>query len=298
LPRRRRDQQTTETGSGRPCPEPRGEPSLVIIYATDKTAQGWRQPLGQGPVRIGRLEDNDIALDDDTVSRRHARLEKRGDGWVIMDTGSRNGTLVNDGEITGVVTLARGGRVQIGTTVFKYLSGRDVETDFYEEIYQLSITDNLTQVGNRRYLEDSLEHELSRARRFERPLSVLLLDIDFFKRVNDEHGHLVGDAVLRNVAQIVRGRVRHYDTVARYGGEEFAVVMPETGLSDAAHVAGELGKAIARSVVEYRSARVSVTVSVGCAEMQDHDDDAASVLARADERLYAAKHAGRNRVMT
>jgi diguanylate cyclase (GGDEF)-like protein len=297
LPRRRRDQETTATGAGRELPEPSGEASLVIIYAKDKGAQGWRQALGSSPVRIGRLEDNDISLDDDAVSRRHARLEKRGEVWVVMDTGSRNGTLVNDREITGVVTLARGDRLQIGSTVFKYLSGGDAETDFYEELYQLFITDNLTQVRNRRCLEDSLARELSRARRFERPLSVLLLDIDFFKRVNDDYGHLVGDAVLKEVAQIVRGRVRQYDTVARYGGEEFAVLMPETRLSDAARVAGELGKAIARSAVEYRGVRVSVTVSIGCAEMHEGDDPT-SILARADERLYAAKRAGRNRVMT
>jgi diguanylate cyclase (GGDEF)-like protein len=297
LPRRRRDQQTTATDARRANPEPRGEASLVIIYATDKRAQGRRQPLGAGPVRIGRLEDNDIALEDDIVSRRHARLEKRGDAWAIMDAGSRNGTLVNDREISGVVTLTPGDRLQIGSTVFKYLDGRDVETDFYEELYQLMITDNLTQVRNRHYLEESLKQELNRARRHERTLSVLLLDIDFFKRVNDDYGHLVGDAVLRNVAQIVRGRVRHYDTVARYGGEEFAVLMPETSLSDAAHVAGELGKAVAKSVVEYRGVRVSVTVSIGCAEMHEGDDPA-SVVARADERLYAAKNAGRNRVMT
>jgi diguanylate cyclase (GGDEF)-like protein len=294
---RPRDQQTTVTDAGRALPAPSGEASLVVIYATDKRAQGRRKLLGPGPVRVGRMADNDIVLDDDTVSRRHARLEKRGDVWVVMDAGSRNGTLVNDREITDVVTLARGDRVQIGSTVFKYLSGRDAETDFYEEIYQLTITDNLTQVRNRRYLEDELEREVSRARRFERPMSVLLLDIDFFKRVNDDHGHLVGDAVLRDVAQIARRRVRHYDTVARYGGEEFAVLMPETSLTDAARVARDLGEAITQSVVEYRGVRVSVTVSIGCAEMCA-GDDAASVLGRADERLYAAKRAGRNRVMT
>jgi diguanylate cyclase (GGDEF)-like protein len=297
VPRFRYDEATTSPDARKALPAQGGADSLVVIHATDKRAQGERLVLGPGPVRIGRMSDNDIALEDETVSRRHARLEKQGDGWVVMDTGSRNGTLVNDREITGVVKLARGDRLQIGSTLFKYLSGDDAESAFHEEIYRLVITDNLTQVHNRRYFEEALEREFWRAREFARPLSVAMLDIDFFKRVNDDYGHLVGDAVLRDVAKVLRGRARHYDVVARYGGEEFAVLMPETDASSATSVARELGAAIAASVIEYRSARVSVTASIGCAAIHDDDEDASCVLGRADERLYAAKRAGRDRVM-
>jgi diguanylate cyclase (GGDEF)-like protein len=240
------------------------------------------------------MSENEIVLDDDAVSRHHARFERHGDVWVVMDVGSRNGTVVNNREITGVVKLTHGDRVQIGSTIYKYLSGSDTESAFYEEIYQLTITDNLTQVHNRRHFDDEIEREFSRARRFRRTFSVLLLDIDHFKHVNDRYGHLVGDAVLREVAQSVRRRVRRDDCVARYGGEELVILMPETSLVSARSLADDLRAGIAAHVVTYRDARFSVTVSIGCAEFSDGDTGPADLVGRADQKLYAAKHAGRN----
>jgi two-component system cell cycle response regulator len=288
---------TTVTDVRKPFPELSGASVLLVIHADDKRRQGSRHLLGPEPVRLGRDPDNEIVLNDDTVSRRHARIEKRRDGWVVMDVGSRNGTLVNERETSGVVLLAKGDRVQIGSTIFKYLSGDDVESDFYEEVYRMMITDNLTQVGNRRHFDDVIEREMSRARRFGRPLSLLLLDIDDFKQVNDRWGHWVGDSVLRDVAGVVRDRVRREDTVARYGGEEFAVILPETDLDRAAVVAKDILEAAAAHVLEYRGLRVRVTVSVGCAELLEDDAGLETLLRRADDRLYAAKHSGKNRVM-
>ena len=286
---------TTVTDARRPVPEGSGASVLLVIYAADKKRQGARYVLGADPVRVGRDPDNEIVLDDDTASRRHARFEKRADSaCVVMDVGSRNGTLVNDREIGGVVTLVRGDRIQIGSTIFKYLSGDDVETDFYEEVYRMMITDNLTQVGNRRHFDETMDREISRARRFGRPLSLLVLDVDFFKRVNDKWGHWVGDAVLREVAGLVQARIRREDTIARYGGEEFAVVLPETDLESAAVVARDLNAAVAEHVLEYRGIRVGVTVSIGCAELLADDTGAEDFLRRADAKLYEAKGAGRN----
>jgi two-component system, cell cycle response regulator len=290
------DQDTTVTDI-KPAPEPIGHDFLLVIHAKDKRMQGSRRVLAAGPVRIGRLSDNEIVLDDDAASRRHARIEKRDNGWAVMDVGSRNGTLLNDREISGVVMLSSGDRLQIGSTIFKYLSGSEPESAFFEEIYQMMITDTLTQARNRRHFEDIIERELSRARRFQRPLSLLMLDIDFFKRVNDDHGHLAGDAVLRELVQLVRMRVRRDDTVVRYGGEEFVVLMPETALTSATAVANELCAGIASHVVEYRGVRLSVTVSIGCAELVETDVVAGDLVRRSDERLYEAKRAGRNRVM-
>ena len=275
--------------------QPEGE-FLLVIHAKDKAAQGSRYLLGNRPVRVGRMSDSDIVLDDDAVSRRHARIERRDDRWVVMDVGSRNGTLVNDREISGIAGLAHGDRLQIGSTIFKLLGGHEAESAFFEEIYQLVITDNLTQVHNRRRFDDVILQEFSRARRFRRRLGLLMIDIDYFKRVNDDYGHLVGDAVLREVAQLIRGRVRREDMVARYGGEEFVVLMPETGLASVKVVAEQVCAAIATHVVDYRDTRISVTASAGCAELCGDDATASDLIRRADERLYEAKHAGRNRV--
>jgi diguanylate cyclase (GGDEF)-like protein len=288
------EQDTTVTDARKLVDQPPDAEFLLVIYAQDKAAQGTRYMLGDGPVRVGRMTDSEIVLSDDAVSRRHARIEKRGDAWVVRDVGSRNGTLVNDREISEVARFSHGDRLQIGSTIFKLLGGHEAESAFFEEIYQLTITDNLTQVHNRRHFDDVIQREFSRARRFRRQLGLLMLDIDHFKRVNDDYGHLVGDAVLREVAQLIHARVRRDDTVARYGGEEFVVLMPETGLAAVKAVALQICAEIATLTVEYRSALVSVTASVGCAALLDPDKATNDLVLRADERLYAAKHAGRN----
>ena len=167
---------------------------------------------------------------------------------------------------------------------------------FFEEIYLLTITDTLTKLHNRRHFDEVLEHEVWRARRHGRPLGLLVFDIDRFKCVNDEYSHLVGDAVLREVAGLARARVRREDTIARYGGEEFVVLMPETRVGNVRAVGEQLRASIASHMIEYRGASLSVTVSVGCAELEDGDFAATDLVARADQRLYNAKHAGRNRV--
>jgi diguanylate cyclase (GGDEF)-like protein len=242
------------------------------------------------------MSDNDIVLDDEAVSRRHARIERRAKGWAVMDVGSRNGTFVNDREISEVAALRQGDYVQIGRTIFKLMGGKQAEADFFEEIYLLTITDNLTKVHNRRHFDAVLEREFRRARRHGRPLGLLLFDIDWFKRINDDYSHLLGDTVLREIAQLARARVRSDDTIARYGGEEFVVLMPETALRSVRLVADQLRAAIAAHTIEYRGAQLSVTVSVGCAELSDSDSSAADLVLRADENLHEAKRAGRNRV--
>ncbi len=239
---------------------------------------------------------NDVVLEDTEVSRRHARVEARGRSWVLMDVGSTNGTFLNDRELEGYKMLERGDRLKIGSHIFKFLTGDDVESAYHDEIYRLSITDNLTGIPNRRALRDELTREFSRARRHTLPTSFLMLDIDRFKDVNDTYGHLAGDAVLARVARTVRAATRDGDTVARYGGEEIAVLMPQTELAEAAAVAERVRTAIESLVTEYRSLEVQVTVSVGCAAIRPGDTTLDDLVERADGKLYEAKAAGRNRI--
>src|SRR5260370_12168546 len=140
--------------------------------------------------------------------------------------------------------LDNGDRIKVGPTIFKYLSGQDVEAQYHEEIYRMTIIDGLTQGHVKRYLLEALEKEIIRARRHARDLSFIMFDIDHFKKINDHHGHLAGDFVLKELARIVQGRIRRDEVFARYGGEEFAIVLPETNLEGARALAEGLREKI------------------------------------------------------
>ncbi|HRK61683.1 MAG TPA: diguanylate cyclase [Candidatus Omnitrophota bacterium] len=176
----------------------------------------------------------------------------------------------------------------------------------YETIRELSIVDDLTGVFVRRHFMDRLREEIKRSQRFKTPLSLLMLDIDHFKRYNDEFGHLVGDATLKRVSEILKMNVRRVDLVGRYGGEEFIVVMPETRQKDALEVAERIRSSIARNLFKIYHVETKVTVSQGIATYDPQNsklspEDSAGVVDRliqaSDKCLYQAKEDGRNRVM-
>jgi two-component system cell cycle response regulator len=166
----------------------------------------------------------------------------------------------------------------------------------HQEAQRLSTTDALTGLWTFRYLSMSLGREIERSTRFERPLAVLMLDLDHFKQVNDSHGHARGDAVLRELAQRVQEQIREVDTFARYGGEEFVVVLPETTMDGATQLADRICHAVSREpFVTEGEEPLDVTVSVGVAAFPDHGSSAATLMRSADKALYIAKNAGRNR---
>lgn len=160
-------------------------------------------------------------------------------------------------------------------------------------IRHLVLTDPLTEVANRRCLNERLDQEINRLRRYRRPLSLILCDIDFFKKVNDTYGHDIGDLVLKVFATTVKSALRREDLLGRYGGEEFVVILPETVIKQA----GEVAERIRTRIESLALAQVpnGVTASFGVAEAQegDNQDD---LIRRADQTLYTSKHTGRNRV--
>jgi two-component system cell cycle response regulator len=248
----------------------RGEDNLVVIYTREDAELGCRYVLDRDVITIGRDPDNDIALESDAVSRFHARIDHRGDDVTLADLSSTNGTFVNN-ERAPVTTrrLCKGDHIKVGDTIFKYLSGSDIETQYHEAIFKLTITDGLTEVGNAKYLPQVLGQEVPRARRHGRQLALLMMDLDYFKQVNDTYGHLAGDAVLREVAQIGRQRLRPGDTLARYGGEEFCAVLPETSVQGAVRLARELRERIEGHRFVFEGQSIQVTVSIGAAELRD-----------------------------
>lgn len=269
-----------------------GNDCLVVIYSSDSRQLGRRHLLGTEPVSIGRGSDNTMVLDNDSVSRKHAVIRPLGDNWIIEDLDSTNGTYVNDNSVRSHV-LRKGDQIKIGDTILKYLSGSDMETQYHETIYRMTIEDGLTGVFNKRYLLETLDREIPRARRHERPLTLVMFDIDKFKSINDTFGHLAGDYVLREICRISKQRLRPDDVIGRYGGEEFALVLPETDEMGGVAVADELRRRVELHHFQFENETIKVTASFGVAQLLD-DRDVSMLVKDADEQLYRAKHDGRN----
>ena len=272
-----------------------GEACLVLIYPPGPD-MGKRFPLSRSEIVLGRGADCDIQVDRDSVSRRHARVFRIGESWSVEDLQSTNGSYVNDVPTTKSV-LRDADFVKIGAAIFKFLSGASVEASYHEEIYKMTIVDALTGAHNKRYFLEVLEREIARCARYRRPLSLLMFDIDHFKLINDKHGHLTGDYVLREMAKRLLGRVRREELLARYGGEEFAAVLPETDIAGARTFAEQIRRIVADQPFEYEGDTLHVTISIGVACVEGEDVDVSSFIKIADDNLYKAKREGRNRVI-
>ena len=274
-----------------------GQACLVLIYAGAPGAGeiGRRFELPGDELIIGRGADADIQIDRDSVSRRHARLYRRDNNWVVSDLQSTNGSYVNDMPIQEH-SLHDGEFLKIGNAIFKFLSGANIEAAYYEEIYRMTIIDGLTQAYNKRYFLENLEREIARCSRHERYLSLVMFDIDHFKAINDNHGHLTGDFVLKELARRVRTRVRKEEVFARYGGEEFTVTLPEATRENALEFADQLRRLVQRETFDFEGDKLAVTISAGVATIKK-EIDALAFVKLADENLYRAKRAGRNKVI-
>jgi diguanylate cyclase (GGDEF)-like protein len=262
---------------------------LVVIYGLEL---GRKYNLESANVIIGRSSKSDVQIDQESVSRNHAKIINTGKSIILRDLGSTNGTYVND-QLIDEYVLRDGDFIKIGRTIFKFLSGGNIENAYHEEIYRLTTVDGLTQIFNRRYFLEQLDREVSRAKRYRRELSLILFDIDHFKAINDSYGHLAGDYVLKQLATVIKGKIRREDIFARYGGEEFAIVLPEIDGPNSAAFGEKVRKIVEKAPFKFEDTKIPVTVSVGvgtCIEA----DDAAGLLKRTDEKLYEAKGAGRN----
>ncbi|MGM0574605.1 MAG: GGDEF domain-containing protein [Myxococcota bacterium] len=270
----------------------RGDECLVVLYGG---SIGRKYDFQGDDFLIGRDPGNHIVVEVDSVSRRHARIEADGDRRVVLDLGSTNGTYVND-QLVDRAVLRSGDLIRVGDVIFKYLAGQNIEAAYHEEIYRMTISDGLTAVANVRYLNEFLEREFARSRRYGRDLCLLLLDLDHFKDINDNLGHLTGDHVLRELAQLVARRVRREELLARYGGEEFVLVLPETTVDGAVQYAEALRGMIEEHDFSFEGTRVDLTVSIGIGVFDPNMGRPMDLVRVADEKLYEAKRDGRNRV--
>ena len=264
----------------------------MVIYGPEL---GKRAALGHGTFEIGRSSKSDLPIDQESISRHHARITFDGQCHTIEDLGSTNGTFVNE-KTSQRTPLKDGDTVKVGRSILKYMAGDNIEANYHEEIYRLMTMDALTQTHNKRYFNEALEREYLRSVRYRRALSLLLFDIDEFKNVNATYGHVAGDNVLRQLALVVKPRLRQQDVLARVGGEEFAVLLPEVEPVGALVAAEKVRRLVesARFVVDEK--QFSCTVSIGAASFNERMTSAQSLAEEADKHLADAKKAGRNRV--
>lgn len=271
--------------------------------------------LGSDPTTIGRDEACRIRLADRSVSREHAIVGYDGMDAYVRDCGSTNGTFVNDIRVPNQpFRLHPGDRIRCGTHVFKYLSSGDIETQYHEAAYTMMTRDGSTGVWNKPSLMEHFDREIGRAITRDRCLSLILLDIDHFKQINDRFGHLAGDQVLQGIGKQMQDLALGEELIARFGGEEFAVLLPEESLAGAVAWAEDCRHLIESSTVDTCAGPIKVTISLGVAELEEvasntggyadlPDADTqrrqelrSALISLCDERMYAAKTSGRNRV--
>jgi diguanylate cyclase (GGDEF)-like protein len=271
----------------------RGDACIVVIYGPEL---GKRAALGRGVFQIGRSSKNELPIDQESVSRHHARIVPVSRAYYIEDLGSTNGTFVND-ELVTRHQLKDGDQIKIGRSILKFMSGTNIEANYHEEIYRLMTVDALTQTYNRRYFNEALEREYNRAARYKRDLSLCIFDVDHFKKINDVHGHVAGDHVLRLLAQEVKPRLRQQDILARVGGEEFAALLPEVNAEGAMITGEKIRKIVEATAFTFEQMPIPCTVSVGVTTLDARSESSTALYQIADTALYQAKDAGRNRVV-
>ena len=292
----RSDEDTTlnSAPSVQPAPRPAAGPSAYLVVISGPSFGEMYKLKGDRTV-LGRGDKTDVRVLDDGVSREHAAIERDGGKMVLADLRSTNGTFCN-GDRVERHDLVDGDKISIGaTTILRFTYQDHVDEHYQKKLFESALRDGLTSTFNRRYFVDRLHTEIRFALRHEKSLALLFVDIDHFKKINDQYGHVAGDVVLSGVARVMTETLRSEDVLARYGGEEFAVICREIDGEGAVALGERLRKAVEEHKFEHEGRVIPVTISVGAAAGRKIEDTQAFVAA-ADAAMYEAKRAGRNRV--
>ena len=271
---------------------------LIMISAKSAAGIGRMHKLDKSEVVLGRSSECQFQVDDDGISRRHAKVCIAPDGkFQVIDLGSTNGTYLNGTRVDTAV-LKDGDKIQIGSnTVVKFSLQDQLDEQYQRSIYESATRDGLTRIFNKKYFLDTLRKEFAYCLRHRVPLSVLMFDVDHFKKINDNHGHQAGDYVLARIAQRINETIRTEDVFSRYGGEEFAIMLRESTEEQGYICAERCRRAIDGADFVFGSTPMRVTISLGIASLLDSDyTNPEDLIAAADRYLYRAKKAGRNRV--
>ena len=270
-------------------------PALLLATRGQKMGQRYDLSSLRANYTVGRDEGCDVSIDDDSVSRQHFQLRWIEDDWFVEDLKSMNGTFVNGHRIDRA-PLRNEDLIKAGSAIFRFLRHDDIEQVFHSAIYRLAVFDALTELHNRRYFEEFLDREFSRAKRHGRYLALMLFDIDHFSAINETYGTITGDHVLRSIGKKLGQRIRKEEIIARYTADCFGLVLPETTLDGAKKFAEIIRHTMEISSFEFDGVKVPTTVSVGIgfyhAEMSSTED----LKTEAESALFRAKRNGRNQV--
>jgi diguanylate cyclase (GGDEF)-like protein len=285
-----------------PAPGPQageGNAAYLVVLAGSNVGEMYK--IEKDRTIMGRGDHVDVRLFDEGISREHAQVvQEKGDTGsrnILEDMGSTNGTFCNGAKVQRQV-LADGDKILLGsTTILKFTYQDKLDEMFQRQMSESALRDGLTKAFNKRYFTERMDSEYTYAVRHDAPMSLMFLDIDHFKKINDVHGHPAGDHVLVELAKIAHGALRNEDIFCRYGGEEFAVVSRGTDLAESRPLAERLRQAVEAHDFEYEGKRIPVTISVGVARAPRAGiGSTAEFIALADETMYTAKRSGRNRV--
>jgi diguanylate cyclase (GGDEF)-like protein len=214
---------------------------------------------------------------------------------IIRDLTSTNGTYVN-GILISQNILKTGDKIEVGETVLRFSYNDEIEEQYHAKLFTFASTDSLTGMYNKRYILNEMENQIKIVRRNQRLFSIVMLDIDDFKNINDSHGHLAGDDYLKKVAQTIVDSLREQDTASRFGGEEFLILLPETTLEGAQKLAERIRQKIENMELDFQGNIIRSTISAGVSQFSLEFSDAENFIRSADIALYRSKSEGKNRV--
>lgn len=291
----RTTQRTTRRSTS---PAGAGEAKKACLFVLTGDLRGTRLDITEGRTRLGRGTEMEIRFPtDDSISRHHAEILLEKGGVRLLDAGSTNGTYVNGLRVQESV-LKDGDRIHVGATAVKFFLADDVEASCVDEMYRMATRDGLTDVFNKRFFLDQLEVKISEMKRMKQPLALLMMDVDHFKKINDQYGHVAGDQVLQGLASVGKSCVRKEDIFARYGGEEFSVIAARLDANHAWTLAEKIRESVMNHLFIFEPHRIPVTISVGgCVMTAEGLLPSEEFIKKADSALYEAKRFGRNRTV-
>jgi two-component system, cell cycle response regulator len=276
--------------------EAASKPACLLVVGGDLNGSIFN--LLDGENVIGRNPDCQIPLDFQGISRKHFTITINANNQAILqDLGSANGTYINNNKLTGSSALKRGDIIKIGAIALKYLPKGDPERLTYDKLHEEANTDGLTKAYNKRYFNESLENEVKKSKVMGKPLTLIIFDLDHFKKLNDNYGHDAGDYVLKELAKVIKENgIRQGDILARYGGEEFCILLPNTNLKQGFEIAERLRRMVEKHQFIYDGKRLPVTASIGVADYRQGINTGTDLFRRADQAVYKSKEGGRNQV--
>ncbi len=272
--------------------------NLIVMKGNDL---GKQFKIKRDNLIIGRTASADIMLKDKQISRSHAEVraiylpQQQETLYKIVDLGSTNHVYVNSVQITEH-RLEQDDKIQIGDTILKFSIQDEIEAKYHSAIQKKIEYDDLTSLLTYESFRSALVWEIDNAKEHKQHFTIIMMDLDNFKKVNDTHGHLMGSYVLSEIGSLIRKKLRQFDISARYGGEEFVSYLPETSHSEAFIAAERLRIAIEKNVFSYNNIKLNITISMGISEFPKNGKKLDKLVAAADEVLYKAKQEGKNRV--